>query len=289
MTRFQELIYQFKKELQLRKYADSSIKTYSECLAVFLRSMNGKQKPLPIECIKDFLLTIKNQNYHRQFTATIHHFYKLVLKTPLSLDDIPYPRKTDYMPEIFSVQEVYKLINSYQNLKHRTIIGIFYACALRIGEIPNILLAHINFDRSLIRIKNAKGFKDRDVFVPKDTLVMIQNYIEKYNPKKWLFEGQYAEQYTSRSIQQVFWQGVNRLGIKRAVKPHSLRHSRAVHLKETNIDIKDISDLLGHYQIKTTADFYLKLAKQSLGNRITQADIILSKIYSPNKQQLITS
>lgn len=288
MTRFQELIYQFKKELQLRKYADSSIKTYSDCLSVFLRSVNGKPKPLPIECVKDFLLTIKNQNYHRQFTATIHHFYKLVLKTPLSLDDIPYPRKTYYMPEIFSVQEIYKLINGYENLKHRTVIGMFYACALRVGEIPNILLSHINFDRSVIRIKNAKGFKDRDVCVPKDTIVMIQNYIDKYKPKKWLFEGQYGEQYSARSIQQVFWQGVNRLGIKRAVRPHSLRHSRAVHLKETNIDIKDISDLLGHYHIKTTADFYLKLSKQSLGNRIAQADAVLSQIHLPS-QQLLTA
>jgi integrase/recombinase XerD len=287
MTRFEELIYQFKKELQLRKYADSSIKTYSDCLAVFLRAMNGKPKPLPIECIKDFLLGIKNANYHKQFTATIHHFYALVLKTPLSLADIPYPRRTDYMPEIFSVQEVYKLINGYSNLKHRCIIGVFYACALRIGEIQNILLSHINYDRSILRIKDAKGFKDRDVYMPKDTLVMVVNYIEKYKPKKWLFEGQYGEQYSTRSIQQIFWQGVNRIGIKRSVRPHSLRHSRAVHLKETNVDIKDISDLLGHYHIKTTADFYLKLAKLSLCDRLAKADEILSATYNKSNKLLV--
>lgn len=288
MRRYYELLFQFEKELMLRKYAKSSIETYKSCLGVFLKAMNGKPKPLPIECIKDFLITIKNQNYHRQFTATIHHFYTLVLKTPLSLDDIPYPRKTDYLPEIFSVQEIYRLINCYDNLKHRCIIGIFYACALRIGEIQNILLSHINFDRSIVRIKNAKGFKDRDVHVPGDTLVMIENYIDKYSPKNWLFEGQYGEQYSARSIQQIFWQGVNRIGIMRAVRPHSLRHSRAVHLKETNMDIKDISDLLGHCQIKTTADFYLRLAKQSLGNRIAQADAILSQVYN-HKQQLLTA
>lgn len=287
MTRFQELIYQFKKELQLRKYADSSIKTYTDCLCVFLKAMNGKPKPLPIDCIKDFLITIKNQNYHRQINAAIHHFYSMVLKQPISLEDLPYPRKTDYLPEIFSVQEVYRLINSYKNLKHRCIIGIFYACALRIGEIQNIELGHINFDRNVLRVKNAKGFKDRDVYIPHDTLTMIKNYIDERNPKKWLFEGQYGEQYSTRSVQQIFWKGVNGIGIKRAIRPHSLRHSRAVHLKEANIDIKDISDLLGHYHIKTTSDFYLKLSKQSLGNRIAQADAVLSKIYQPN-QQLLT-
>jgi len=281
MTRFEELINKFKRELQLRKYADSSIKTYSDCLCVFLRAMNGKPKPLPIECVKDFLLTIKNTNYHKQFTATIHHFYSLVLNTPLSLKDIPYPRKTDYMPEIFSIQEIYRLISSYENIKHRCIMQLFYSCALRIGELPVIELSHINFDRSILRVKNAKGFKDRDVPIPADTLILITSYIDKYKPIKWLFEGQYKEQYSVRSIQQIFWQGVNRIGIKRAVRPHSLRHSRAVHLKETNVDIKDISDFLGHYHISTTADFYLKLSKFSLGNRIANADTILSKLSLP--------
>ena len=287
MTRFEELIYQFKKELQLRKYADSSTKTYSDCLAVFLRAMNGKPKPLPIECIKDFLLTIKNRNYHKQFTATIHHFYKLVLRTPLSLQDVPYPRKTDYMPEIFSVQEINRLMASYVNIKHRCIMQLFYSCALRIGEIVNIELSHINYDRSVLRIKNAKGFKDRDVPIPEATLVLIQTYLAEYKTIKWLFEGQPKEQYTVRSIQQIFWQGVNRIGIKRAVRPHSLRHSRCVHLKEANVDIKDISDFVGHYHISTTADFYLKMAKVSLGNRIAMADTILAQAYP--SQQLLTA
>lgn len=287
MTRFQELIYQLKKELQLRKYADSSIKTYGDCLSVFLKNMNGKPKPLPIECVKDFLLTIKNQNYHRQFTATIHHFYKLVLRQPLSLEEIPYPRKTDYLPEIFSVQEIGNLINGYANIKHRCIIALFYGCALRIGELPNIELSHINFDRNILRVKNAKGFKDRDVPIPSQTIELVKTYIDKYNPKKWLFEWQYGEQYSTRSIQQIFWHGVNRLGIKRAVRPHSIRHSRAVHLKETNVDIKDISDFLGHCHIKTTADFYLKLSKLSLADRISKADNILTNIF--NQPKLLTT
>ncbi len=287
MTRFQELIYQFKKELTLRKYADSSIKTYADCLATFLKAMNGKPKPLPIECIKDFLITIKNQNYHRQINAAIHHFYKLVLKQPISLEDLPYPRKTDYMPEIFSVQEVGLLMNSYKNIKHKCIISLFYGCALRIGEIPNIELSHINYDRSILRVKNAKGFKDRDVPIPEHTLQLLKNYTNSVRTKKWLFEGQYGEQYAIRSIQQIFWQGVNRIGIKRAVRPHSLRHSRAVHLKEVNVDIKDISDFLGHYQIKTTSDFYLKLSKKTLSDRIFQADRVLGNVF--NQQQLITA
>lgn len=280
MSRYNELMRKFKLELEVCKYAQSTIETYSSCLAVFLRAMNGKPKPLPLDEIKKFLVTINNQNYHKQFTATIHHFYRLVLNQPLSLHDIPYPRKTEYMPEVFSVQEINNLVNSYSNIKHRCIIQLMYSCALRIGEVVNIELTHIQKDRLLLRVKGAKGFKDRDVPIPSATMELIINYYKAEKPVKWLFEGWNRQQYTVRSIQQVFHQGVNRIGIKRRVKPHSLRHSRATHLHEAKVDLKDISDFLGHSQLKTTADFYLKLAKKTLSNRIADADILLASVFN---------
>ena len=288
MSRYNELIRKFRLELEAKKYAPSTIDTYAYCLGVFLKAINGKPAPLHFDEIKKFLITIKNQNYHKQFTATIHHFYKLVLNQPISFDDVPYPRPTHYLPEIFSVQEINNLVNSYQNIKHQAIIQIFYSCGLRIGEVVNIQLSHISSDRLIVRIAGAKGFKDRDVPIPAATMELIKNYYraQQPKPKKWLFEGQYQQQYSVRSIQQVFTQGVNRIGIKRNVKPHSLRHSRATHLHEAQVDIKDIADFLGHSQIKTTADYYLKLSKKTLSNRIAMADNNLAQLIAFDKKMI---
>lgn len=278
MSRLNELLQKFKLELQCRKYATSSIETYASCLTVFLKAMNGKPKPLPFEEVKKFLAGIKNQNYHKQFTATIRHFYQLVLNQPFNIADIPYPRPTHYLPEIFSVQEINRLTSSYINLKHRAIIQLMYSCGLRIGEVVNIKLSHLSSDRQILRVAGAKGFKDREVPVPAATMELLKNYYrtEKDKPIKWLFEGWGHQQYSVRSIQQLFHQGCSRIGIKRNLKPHSLRHSRATHLHEAGVDIKDISDFLGHSQIKTTADFYLKLSKKTLVNRIIMADNLLA-------------
>ena len=280
MTRFEELISKLQLELHCKKYADSTIRTYTSCLAVFLRAMNGKSKPLPFDEVKKFLAGIANQNYHKQFTATIRHFYLLVLKQPINLQDIPYPRSTEYLPEIFSVEEVHRLVNSYNNLKHRAMIQIMYSCGLRISEVTNILLTHLNKDRLILRVAGAKGFKDRDVPVPTATMQLIISYYqgEKDKPRKWLFEGWGHQHYSIRSIQQVFYQGCRRISIKRRVKPHSLRHSRATHLHEAKVDLKDIQDFLGHSNIKTTADYYLKLAKKSLASRIADADAIIETV-----------
>lgn len=282
MTRYQELIQKFRLELQCRKFASSSIDTYTSCLAVFLRAMAGKSKPLPFDEVKKFLAGIKNQNYHKQFTATIRHFYQHVLKQPFNMADIPYPRPTNYLPEIFSVQEVNRLAASYTNLKHRAIIQLMYSCGLRIGEVVNIQLSHLNKDRLILRVSGAKGFKDREVPIPSATMQLIITYYqaEKEKPRKWLFEGWGHQQYSVRSIQQLFYQGCRRISIHRRVKPHSLRHSRATHLHEAGVDIKDIQDFLGHSHIKTTADFYLKLSKKTLVHRISQADQLMSLSFS---------
>lgn len=289
MKRSEELKYKFMRELKLRNYADSSIKTYADCIMQYFKFMNGK-KPADhdehIELIKDYLLKIENQNYHKQMLAAIRNFHDFILKKPLSLGDIPYPRKTDYLPEILNLQETNKLLNSYTNIKHRAIITLLYVCGLRVGEIAKIKIHHVDGVRGLIRIAGAKGFKDRDVPVPVETLELLRSYFQQFKPKEWLFEGQQkGEQYTVRSVQQLFYQGCRRIGLRKKVRPHGLRHSRATHLKEAGIDIKDIADFLGHYNIKTT-ELYLKLSKKTLVNRIAIADEMLKQIFKQEAKEL---
>lgn len=288
MKRSEELKYKFMRELKLRNYADTSIRTYADCISQFFKFMNGK-KPSnddeQIELIKDYLLKIENKNYHKQMLASIRNFFDFILKKPLSLGDIPYPRKTDYLPNIFSVQEIDKFIQSYTNIKHKAMMQLMYSCGLRTSEVINLQVNQIDSTRNLIRVAGAKGFKDRDVPIPSDTIELLRSYFKEYKPKKWLFEGQYGEQYTSRSLQQVFYQGCNRIRFKKKVRPHCLRHSRATHLKEAGIDIKDIADFLGHYNLKTT-ELYLKLSKKTLVNRIQLADELLAQIFKKEEKQL---
>lgn len=280
MNRKEQLIHQLKREMELRKYAQSSIGTYASCLSVFLDAMRGKPAPLDIEHIKTFLLTIQNQNYHKQMVAAIHRFYEFVLQQPLSLQDIPYPRPTNYLPNILSIQETAAMISKIDNLKHRAIIQLMYSCAMRIGEVVKLRIADVDGNRSLLKIAGAKGFKDRYVPIPEPTIMLLRTYYSHFKPSNWLFAGQFAhEQYSVRSIQQIFHRACKAAGILKRVTPHSLRHSRLTHLKEAGVDIYELKDIAGHSQIKTT-EIYLHLAKQHLVNRIAMADSILSQISS---------
>lgn len=281
MSRKQELITQFKKELSLRNYAINSIDTYTGYLSKFFDAMYGKAKPLPLQYIKDFLLSITNMNTRAMYVNSIRNFYNMVLKSPLSLDDIPYPRKTSYLPQVLSIQEVDRLIKSVDNIKHRSILQLMYSCGLRISEIPEIecnrTICHIDSTRKTLLVKGAKGFKDRYVPIPVATIILLRTYRKADPVGKWLFMGQCQQKYTARSIQQIFKRAKIKAGIAKKVTPHSLRHSRITHLSEAGMDIYKLKEFAGHSNIKTT-EIYLHLSKSSLVSNTELADILISRI-----------
>lgn len=234
-----------------------------------------------IEDIKSFLLDVpKTQNYHKSFTATFHHFFEKVIHRPLSLNDIPYPRPTHYLPQILSVEETHRLFSVIKNTKHLAIIKTIYFGALRISEATNIIcrtgLSHIDADRKTLLVKGAKGYKDRYVHLPAETIMLLRNYYKQFHPKYWLFEGQAGDKYSSSSIQQIFRRACRDAGIHKRVTPHSLRHSRATHLLEAGIKggIYALKELLGHNNIKTT-EIYLHLSTKSLVDSIELADQLI--------------
>lgn len=273
------VLQDFKNELRLRNYAENTIETYSGYLSVFLESTRG-MGAVPLQHIKQYLLSIQNIHTRAMAVISIRNFYNFVLKSPLSLDEIPYPRKTNYLPQILSIQEVARLIQATTNIKHRAILQIMYSCALRISEVPEVecnkTMCHIDTDRKTLLVKGAKGFKDRFVPIPLPTISLLRNYRQNDSKGKWLFMGQNGQKYSVRSIQQIFHVAKKAARIAKKITPHSLRHSRLTHLCEAGMDIYKLKEFAGHSNIKTT-EIYLHLSKLGLVNSAEIADMIIAK------------
>jgi site-specific recombinase XerD len=181
------------------------------------------------------------------------------------LYEIKRPRKDKKLPEVLSKEEVSRIINGTANIKHKAILMTIYSGGLRLGETARLEQAHLDRDRMLIFVKGAKGRKEGYTLLSEKALQLIDQYMKRYEPRKWLFEGARGGRYISkRSIEKVFDQSCERAGIKKDVSVHDLRHSFATHLLESGVDLRYIQELLGHASSKTT-EIYTHVSTKSLG------------------------
>jgi len=256
--------------LHLKGYSASTIKTYTNELSQFLKMIKGvPAQKFSVQRIKNYLeyctvtLHLTEATLHSRMNA-LKFYYEQVLKKEKFFWDIPRPKKPLQVPKTISKEQVVQLINAVENIKHRTIIMLAYACGLRVSEVVSLKVTDIDGNRNLLMVHRGKGKKDRVVSLGPGLLVMLRKYYQQYKPKKYLFEGQYTQEHLSaRSIQMVLSKAKQKAGIQQAGSMHMLRHSFATHLLDKGIDVVFIQKLLGHNDIKTTLR-YLHVSNKDL-------------------------
>lgn len=269
-----------KQALVLKSYSASTIKTYLSEVAVFLRTI-GKHSAdeFSVERLKDYLqycaekLLLTENSLHSRMNA-LKFYYEQVLRREKFFWDIPRPKKPFQLPKVLSKEEMIRLIRAIENLKHRTMIMLGYACGLRVSEITGLQLRDVDEDRRLLLIQRAKGKKDRVASLSPAMMIMIREYLTNYKPEKYLFEGQHkGVQYSARSLQSIIQDAKIKAGIDKSGSMHMLRHSFATHLIDKGTDVVFIQKLLGHNDIKTTLR-YLHVTNKDLLNILSPLEDI---------------
>jgi integrase/recombinase XerD len=179
-------------------------------------------------------------------------YYRIEYQKEIDLDGVLRPRNEKKLPDILSLDEVKSLLNAFKNEKHRTIFYLIYSGGLRIGELLALKVSDIDSGRMMIRIRQSKGAKDRDIPLSTICLEQLRRYYKAYKPKDYLIEGQNRGQYSASSIRKLLQRALKDCGIKKHITVHSLRHAYATHLLENGTDIRIIQELLGHSSSKTT-------------------------------------
>lgn len=238
-----------------------------------------KSKPIEQISINDiraynhdaFLNKDKSRSAQNIWISALKLFLEKLEISNIEISEVERPRARTYLPNILSIDEVKELISSYKNLKHKALILTVYSCGLRRSEVLNLKLNDIDSGRGMIRIKNSKGAKDRDIPLPVPLLGLLRAYFKKFKPKEYLFEGSDGGKYSSSSLRSILIQGVRRTKIRKRITLHSLRHSYATHLVEKQINLRYIQEALGHKSSKTT-EIYTKLSKDQMSKMISPID-----------------
>jgi integrase/recombinase XerD len=274
-----------RQQLKLKAYSPSTAKTYLNEMSQLLQALvNIPADELKAEHLKRYLvycfekLHLKENTLHSRINA-MKFYYEQVLGREKFFWQIPRPKKRFILPKVLGETELKRLFNGLQNKKHKAILFTAYSAGLRVSEVVNLELKHIDRSRMQLFIKNAKGKKDRYVMLSPLLLDILSNYYKtcKPQPTKYLFEGpEPGTPYSASSMQKIFQTARKNAGIHKSLTFHSLRHSFATHLLEKGVDIKYIRDLMGHFDIRTTAR-YLHVSREQLVNIESPLDGLLSK------------
>ena len=165
------------------------------------------------------------------------------------------PRK---LPVVLSVEEVSGVLTAAPGpgLKYQAALGISYGAGLRAAEVCNLKIIDIDSDRMLIHVDQGKGRKDRKVMLSPGLLDLLRDYWREARPEGWLFPGvPRITPITPRQLNRAFTSAKFMAGIKKPATLHTLRHSFATHLLESNTDVRVIQALLGHARLSTTAQY----------------------------------
>ena len=193
-----------------------------------------------------------------------------------------YPRK---LPRILSPDEVARLIEAAPGpgLKYKAALSIAYGAGLRGGEVVMLRVSDIDSERMLIRVEMGKGSKDRHAMLSPQLLELLRDWWLQCRSRGWLFPGlDPLLPISTRQLNRVCHMAAQAAGLGSWVTPHTLRHSFATHLLESNTDVRVIQVLLGHAKLDTTAR-YAHVATNVLRTVMSPLDRLkLSRDRSPS-------
>jgi len=279
LNSFQEQkVEAFSYWMRSRRYSENTVRTYVEALQIFLKYFQHKEFE---DICNDDLVTFNNDyilknklssSYQNQLVNAVKLFFRTVHKRAMDVELVHRPKRAKLLPNVLSKEEVKLILQALNNIKHKTMLSLIYACGLRCGELLRLKPEHVDEKRKLLIVKQSKGRKDRIVPFSDKIKVMLEEHLKIQGSAVYLFEGQVrGMMYDERSLQNVLKNAVTKAGVKKPVTLHWLRHSYATHLLESGTDLRYIQEILGHSSSRTT-EIYTHVSNLSIQRIVSPFD-----------------
>jgi integrase/recombinase XerD len=181
------------------------------------------------------------------------------------VSDIETPKLPGKLPDNLSEAEVKRLIEGTgyatgDGLRDRAILEVLYASGLRISELTGLKLQNYDPNAQYLRV-TGKGSKERVIPIGGIAADFMDKYIEEErkriisktgSPEDAVFLIKRGKNLSRTWVWKIVRERVRASGIKKAVTPHTFRHSFATHLLAHGADLRAVQEMLGHSSISTT-------------------------------------
>jgi integrase/recombinase XerD len=166
------------------------------------------------------------------------------------------------LPKALSLDEIQRLLAAPDDsmptgLRDRALMELIYGAGLRVSEAVGLRLEDLSLDTAAVRVTGKRG-KTRWVPLPTLTMPWIEGYLSQARPlldrrgRPEVFLGAKGGALSRSMGYRILESAARRAGFERAIGPHVLRHSYAVHLLRGGADLRAVQELLGHASVSTT-------------------------------------
>lgn len=266
------LISNFKFFLKVEKGASkNTIENYLNDLFGMILYLGKPAENITNNDIVDYLVNLQEIGLASSSIArkvsTIHSFYNFLkkngVKIILKIDEIPAYQTQKKIPDVLSIREMIKLLDSVEvkkptSCRNKAMLEMLYACGLRASEILDLSIHDIFLDNKTVRV-TGKGKKQRLIPIAESSLKFIQKYINKCRPllrkeknTAVLFLNRFGNKMSRMGLWKIIDKQAKLAGIRKKISPHTIRHSFATHLLEGGANLRIVQALLGHSSINTT-------------------------------------
>ncbi|MCI0506077.1 MAG: site-specific tyrosine recombinase XerD [Gammaproteobacteria bacterium] len=262
-------------------------------LNAYRTDLNGLAKWLYTQCQRDLLHASRSQildylslrvnggaksRSTARLLSSVKRFYQYCVREQMlkvdPSDRIDAPKLGRPLPKYLSEAEVEALLlapdlNHPLGIRDRTMLELLYATGLRVSELVTLRLEQINLRQGVVRVQG-KGGKERLVPLGEEALSWLDNYLKdarhQITPPA-ASDYVFTTRRQSAMTRQAFWYLIKRyagkVGIKKHLTPHTLRHCFATHLLNHGADLRVVQMLLGHSDLSTT-QIYTHVARERL-------------------------
>jgi site-specific recombinase XerD len=149
------------------------------------------------------------------------------------------------------------------------LLSLMYDSGARVQEMIDLTPSSINLNKPYTIKLVGKGNKGRIVPLMENQIKLLKDYmkckgfLQPYASTYVLFDNGRMEKFSRMGITLILKKyadkarGVNPLLFPKSVTPHTLRHSKAMHLLQSGVNLVYVRDFLGHTSISTT-EIYAK-------------------------------
>lgn len=226
------LVDSFAEVLIAEGYAPTTVRCYTRYAAAFIACLSVPERveSLEVDVIRQTLLRLCAAGQLRASDSVaaqaIAAFYKQVFGRCLQLAT----DRAGHGSTLFSAQDVRRFFAAISDAKHRAAMLFIYTLEANLAEAVGIYLSDVTTSDVIVAVHIRLGGAQRRLAIGQELGQLLQQYVRRYHPVRFLFEGREGGPYSERRLQQILSAASVRAGLRKSAGQKALRIAFQQHL-----------------------------------------------------------